>query len=896
MAYYDDRKYKEDDWGGVVDSPFQGIEKGQVLQECRIFNDLQLDTGRCEDVLVRLLFLVGQGETLSSEEATNVFFSVTKLFQSNEPGLRRLVYLAIKELAHTAEEVIIVTNCLTKDINSEVDMYRANATRVLCKITDAQMVQAIERYLKQEIVDRNPVVASSALVSAQQLIAYNKGDVVRRWVNEVTQALEHRSPMVQYHALALLYQIKQHDRLAVTRLVQGLARSGARSPMATILLVRYVARLITDAGVPDAGQPRPFFDFLESCLRHRSDVVVYEAARSIVGLPGVTAAELQPVVSVLQLFLSQPKSVLRMAAMRTLTRISLSHPVALGPCQQDMESLIGDSNRSIATLAITTLLRTGSESSIERLLKQIQSFLSEIADEFKIKVVDAIHSLCLKYPSKHYALLNFLGSALREEGGFDFKRAIVNAYLGLMQKIPESKEMSLSHLCEFIEDCEHTQLSTQILHLLGKEGPLMPDPGKFIRYIYNRLILENATVRAAAVSALASFAGENATEDLRKSVGLLLTQSLNDSEDEVRDRAAFSIACLDLDKQTPSTPTSVTSTADVNKLPCPIANLEADLIHYVSVGSTSQPFDINAVSKAAMSLAPTSATVPDPSGGVSSGPSATPSRPVARDLAENVMAVAELSGLGRPFKSTPEVELTEEETEYNVKCIRHVYPTCVVLEFIILNTLNDQQLDNVVVDVDVSEFEGVSDVRLIAAPECKYGTPGIAYAVLEPTDPSVYLLGTMTCTLKYTVKDVDTATGEADPVGYEDDYTLEDLTLSVSELVAAPAELPSSFKNAWENLGQDNEVTDSFTLSAYDSVVAAVPAVIEFLGLVPCEGTDKASERSQTHVLLLVGIVVPGVQVMVRAEIAAQAGGVLLSTTIRGESLEASNLIASCIA
>jgi hypothetical protein len=45
----------------------------------------------------------------------------------------------------------------------------------------------------------------------------------------------------------------------------------------------------------------------------------------------------------------------------------------------------------------------------------------------------------------------------------------------------------------------------QILHLLGKEGPKTVDPSKYIRYIYNRVILENATVRASAVSALAKF-------------------------------------------------------------------------------------------------------------------------------------------------------------------------------------------------------------------------------------------------------------------------------------------------------------------------------------------------------------------------------------------------------
>ncbi len=62
-------------------------------------------------------------------------------------------------------------------------------------------------------------------------------------------------------------------------------------------------------------------------------------------------------------------------------------------CNTDLEALITDQNRSIATLAITTLLKTGNESSVERLMKQISTFMSEISDEFKIVVVDAIRQV-----------------------------------------------------------------------------------------------------------------------------------------------------------------------------------------------------------------------------------------------------------------------------------------------------------------------------------------------------------------------------------------------------------------------------------------------------------------------------------------------------------------------
>ena len=66
----------------------------------------------------------------------------------------------------------------------------------------------------------------------------------------------------------------------------------------------------------------------------------------------------------------------------------MTHPMAVTACNIDMESLISDQNRSIATLAITTLLKTGSEGSVEKLLKQIGTFMSDIADDFKIVVVE----------------------------------------------------------------------------------------------------------------------------------------------------------------------------------------------------------------------------------------------------------------------------------------------------------------------------------------------------------------------------------------------------------------------------------------------------------------------------------------------------------------------------
>jgi len=52
---------------------------------------------------------------------------------------------------------------------------------------------------------------------------------------------------------------------------------------------------------------------------------------------------------------------------------------------------------------------------------------------------------------RYRALMNFLSNVLREDGGFEYKKAIVDSILILIKDIPDAKEPGLGHLCEFIE-------------------------------------------------------------------------------------------------------------------------------------------------------------------------------------------------------------------------------------------------------------------------------------------------------------------------------------------------------------------------------------------------------------------------------------------------------------
>ncbi|XP_014776562.1 coatomer subunit gamma-2 [Octopus bimaculoides] len=867
---------KDEEDGGS--NPYNHLEKATVLQEARTFNESPINPRKCSQILTKILYLLNQGENFGRTEATEAFFAMTKLFQSKDMTVRRLVYLGIKEMSSIADDVIIVTSSLMKDMTGREDQFRGPAIRALCSITDGSMLQAIERYMKQAIVDKVHSVSSAALTSSLHLCKGNQ-EIVKRWINEAQEAVNSDNVMVQYHALGLLYHIRKNDKLAVTKLVSKFSKHSLRSPYAHCLLIRIASKLIEEE---ECGAESQLFEFIESCLRHKSEMVIYEAAHAIVNMKTTPAKELAPAVSVLQLFCSSPKPTLRFAAVRTLNKVAMKHPAAVTACNLDLENLITDLNRSIATLAITTLLKTGSESSVDRLMKQISNFMNEISDEFKIVVVQAIRSLCLKFPRKHNVVMNFLSSMLRDEGGFDYKRAIVNNIIVIIDENPDAKEAGLAHLCEFIEDCEHTVLATRILHLLGREGPRTPTPSKYIRFIYNRVILENAAVRAAAVTALAKFGAQ--CEDLLPSCVVLLERCQLDTDDEVRDRATFYVNVL---KQYQK---ALNSAYILNGLQVSVVGLERALHHYSQSDPSDVPFDMKTVPLETQPIVE-QRTVMEPGETVRDKPEKVAS--TRQDVyAEQLSNIPEFSNLGPLFKSsTKPVELTEEETEYVVRCIKHTFAHYIVFQFDCINTLNDQKLENVTVHLESTDpFEVLKAVPCQNLP---YDQPGTTYVLVRLPEDETIVTTTFSCSLKFIVKDCDPNTGEPDDDGYPDEYVLEDIDISVADHVQRV--MKPNFGASWEEVGPANELEDTFSLSSVKTLEEAVKNIIQYLGMQPCERSDKVPSGKNSHILYLAGVFRGGHDALLRAKLALTEGGVTMQLTVRSSDPIVSEILVSAV-
>lgn len=911
---------KDEETGGALIFG-QYLDKSTVLQEARVFNESPLNTRKCRLILTKIVYLLYNGETFATREATELFFSITKLFQAKDNSLRQIVYLVIKELTSIAEDVIMVTSSLTKDMQPTSDITcRANAIRTLCKITDASMMQGIERFLKASIVDKNPAISSASLVSSYHLFGISK-DVVKRWVNEVQEVANKPTitpgsvhvgqAIVQYHAIGLLYMIRQHDRMAVNKLVQGFSGSAKiggsiKSSFAHCLLIRYACKVIED----DPSLKRQMFVVLESWLRNRSDIVIYEAAKAICTISDLSADEIGKAVTVLRGYLVSTRATFRFGAIRTLNQLAKTQPAAVARCNLDMEGLIADPNRSVATFAITTLLMTGTEASVDRLMKQISTFMAELSDEFKVIVVDAIRALCLKFPAKQAVMLSFLSGVLRDEGGYDYKKAVVEAIVDLVKSIPECKETALPHLCEYIEDCEFTKLSVRILHLLGEEGPKSQTPGKLIRFIYNRLILENSIVRAAAVSALAQFGvfAEESSE-LRASIKVILNRCLDDNDDEVRDRAILYLAVLNAGD------TEAKSVIQ-NDVTYALPALERSLLNYIADPTLQEnPFDIVNVplvtkaqeeaermrikttefSNASDLHAGPSSAVASPVGGPGRTLVAATSTDQQSVYASQLEKIPEFAEYGPLFKSsTKPIELTESETEYIVSCVKHMFKKHVVFQFNVVNTIADSQLDNVtVVMTPEVDDNGLRAELLVPAEKLPCNTPGMIYVAYSKLRDDC-ICASFSNTLKFVVKDCDPATGEPDEEGFEDEYLLEDVSVLTADYIL-PAYI-GEFKTTFENLPVENELVDTLELSALTSISEATTTIIDLLGMHALENTGTPTNRTY-HQLLMAGTYLDGSRVLARAKMSFTAAtGITMEMTIRGERLDVSRIVLGAIA
>lgn len=928
---------KQDAYSSNVGIP----DKMAVFQEClQQFNASPVNAKKCRQLLAKLLRLIYNGESFPAQESTTLFFSISKLFQHKDQSLRQLVYLTIKELSSTSDDILMVTSSIMKDIQGNDAVYKPNAIRTLSKVLDPTTVNAAERLFKNAIVDKNPVISSAALISSYNLLPHAK-EVVKRFTNETletiqsyklfpptqfqlheyygssTSNLPSTSYMYQYHALGLIYQLRNHDKMALMKLISSLSEgSSLKNSLSIIQLIRYINKILND----DQSLISHLYPILAGFLKHKSDMVELEACKTLINLQHlIKDDQFMAIVNTLQKLLGVPRTATRFAAIRLINKISIKHPEKIIVVNLELEGLINDTNRSISTLAITTLLKTmgagtvdtgsvGGES-VDRLITKMTSLMDEITEDFKIVIIEAIENLALKFPAKHKKLVSFLTDLLRDDGTLELKSSIVDALFDLIKFLPDAnaKQLILMNLCEFIEDCEFTELSVRILHLLGDEGPHTSNPSYYIRHIYNRLVLENSIVRSSAVIALAKFAAVCGGE-VSKNIVILLERCLNDVDDEVRDRAAISLNFINNGKKNLIVSDSK---YDLNAL-------ESKLVHYLNNEENfSVKFDISEIrvisseelksieydrkiSKLENSNVENNDTpeVEEQKGGTkveSAGDNVANDLLRQQEYAQELAAIAEFESYGKLTKSTSvPIYLTDKENEIVVSVVKHLFAESqkLVLQYNINNTLPHTVLQDISV-IAQPDNELYQEDFIVPLAELKPDQTGIVYVSFSaPAIEDEELLSAFGNTVAYTNKDLDYE-GNVDPTddGWSDEYQIDDL-----ELLAGDFIIPlynSNFTSIFDQLpNQDSGVVN---ISNVDTIENAVNKVKTALNMMPLDGSDYVPSDITSHTLKLLGKDVWGGKVGASIRLASTGGKIVAKVEAKTETENFANVIISSV-
>lgn len=914
--------YKRTDLGAIPD-------KMSVFQEClQHFNATPVDAKKCRQLLAQLLRLLYNGETFPSQESTTLFFSISKLFQHKDVSLRQIVYLTIKELSETSQDILMVTSSIMKDIQSGNLVYKPNAIRTLSKVLDPTTVSASERLFKNSLVDKNPVVSSAALISSYNLLPIAK-DVLKRFTNETFETIQNfksfpqdqfqlheyygssttnlplTSYMYQYHALGLLYELRNHDKMSLKKLIISLVdNSSLRNSLAVIQLIRFIHKLV----VEDESLIGQFLPILINFLKHKSDSVELEACKTIVDLHHlITNHDFANVVNTLQKLLSVPRTSTRFSAIRLVNKISIKHPKEILTINHELETLINDNNRSISTLAITTLLKTiGSGTtesnetvdgdSVDRLITKMTSLMDEITEDFKIVIIEAIENLALKFQLKHKKLTSFLTNLLRDDGSLQLKSVIVDALFDLIKflKDPDAKQTILMNLCEFIEDCEYSELSIRILHLLGDEGSKTTNPSYYIRHIYNRLVLENSIVRASAVISLSKFAIVCGGE-VRKNIKILLTRCLNDVDDEVRDRATLSLKFINNNDKN----------LIVNESQYDLGVLEKKLVGYLNESKFDTKFDISEVPMISLDELKTiefdnkvnkleKDETPSPGETASGDKEDVAVTTSANELdllkqqefSTELSTIGEFASFGKLTKSTiTPTYLTDRENEFVVNVNKHFFLDAgkLVLQFNITNTLTHLVLQNVNV-VSQVDNELYQEDFILSIDELKPQETGIVYVVFDIpqiTDTSE-LYATLSNTLSYINREIIDEEGHIDTTddGWSDEYPIEDLEIIPGDFINPL--FNTNFTETFDSL--PHEAERAITVAGIKTLENGIAHFKKVLNMMSLDNSDYIEADSNSHILKLFGKDIWGGKIGAHIRLAVTGGKVIAKIVVKGDT------------
>ena len=832
----------------------------EVQNALSTFNEKNIQSNQCIDILVNLIYLLNKGEKFSEDEKEKIFFSSTKLLHSANPMLRRIIFLFVKHL-NWWQSSFILTGSLITELNNDDDLIKPNCFRLLGQITDASSVNVVERLLKVAINHKNHEVASSALACTLFMCLKGFG-IAKSWVNEISEKLNSslsEENLLTFHTLLLLKEIKKNDKLFLIKIyTKVIDNSNSRSQFALCQLIRFITELLKKDDL-EKNIKSHFLNFLERSLYSIEESIRIEAARSIMQLNNVKSNLKKTTIGILCDLISSTNKIVMFSALKTLDRYidSYAQTVAVD-IFLEMEKIIEDNNTnsSIKSFGFSIFLKISKGLSDYRLEKMFKTFIeqySKFKEDFKKKLIIISKNISRENPTKNKLYFNFFCSLFKLEAGPQTKLEILEALIWFIYSDKDLKLQALFFLAESIFDCQYDILKIRILNLLGKECELVSNKSKLVRYIYNQIILESPMVRASAISALGEIALKE--KNLREIIISLIEKCLNDDDNEVRERAFMYSKALSDVKEEKKEESQLVNFVFPKKIknPTPIDELNIDLIQLVLNSEKDNLLKSDDISKELLNLLNDTEKISevllkDEEKKKKNKKNKNVPRKNADEKEtkeENDYSKTMFHKIyGTPRIYTPFKKLTDDPSaEYLTKYRKIVHDKVIVIDFDITNTVEFQTINNVTIEVDNLQQEGFDPdkTEIIQIKSLKTNESGHLYFKLLKEKDQLYSNCSFNCILKFDLQELDVK-GNPHGIPVKETYKLDkQVEVSYADYYVKNTKINiENFQEFWKKAeNSDYEKSERKMELPYHDIKSAAINFSNIIGLEPLNNIDS---------------------------------------------------------
>ena len=853
------------------------MRKELIIQNATVFNDKNIKTNECIDILVDLIYLLNQGRKFTSQEKETLFFNTSKLLHSANISLRRLIFLFVKHL-NFWQNSFILTGSLINEINQQGgDLIKPCCFRLLGQIIDNSSVNAVERYLKVAISNKSTEIASSALICT--LIMVFKGfNVAKNWISEISEKLNNsigQNNLITFHTLLLLKEIKDKDKLFLIKIFSKIAdASKSRSQFALCQLIRYISQLMNKEELK-SETVKVFTIFLERCTYKVEDSIKIEACRAIFSLKKKTNLNKTAIEAITDLLTSVNKCT-KFAALKTLDKFISKGNFPAGSSLElflEIERIIEDSgnNSSTKAYALSIFLKISKDLSDSRLEKMFKAFIEQypkFKEDFKKEIVVISKEISKNNPKKNKLYYNFFSSIFKLDANPATKLEILDALIWYFYNDKDLKLQTLFFLAEIIPDCQYDVVKIKILNLLGNECQSLTNPGKLVRYIYNQIILESPMVRASAISALGEIAFKEIS--LRKTIINLIKKSFNDIDSEVRERAFFYYKAVTQLKDNNEEENEENDTEKTNE-----NNNIVDFI-FPSKKKGNNPLNndldidiIQTILKNEKDNLLGSDDIANELKGILNNPEKIsqiliknkmnePKKTDKKNIKEEEENKTEEDDYkktmfrklyGNPKIITPYKKLTDQTAEYFTKYSKIIHEQIVVLDFEITNTIELQSINNVSIDIEDSQNSGFdfNKTEIIEIKSLNTNQTGHLYLKLSKEPNIVYSSCSFHIILKFDLQELDVK-GNPHGIPVKETYKIDKLI----EISYADYYIPNSkvnlenFSEFWQMAEKSKYKREEEKIGLpYNNIKSAAKNFSEIIGLLPINNINNVESSAK---------------------------------------------------